>query len=330
MLLRATLGAVAPIPSTVVVTHFDLDHWMGLKAFADASPSGSESVQLVQPRFPSRARPVQAALLAYQTLHLTAPERSALDLVQAWENKSADLRRLSAFEGERFYAVGTEWNVLWPPRSLEARVSRVFERVAKESEELAGEYAPLGRALTWANESRFFPEEDRVYEELPNLEGYEEEIPVPDEFQMLDSYGDGNFIDAPAELRDRLRKNRADVQRLNNELSLVVEEVHGRFLSLGDIQGWGINELIRRDIMQDCYDTILAPHHGTQVPGVRTLPHFPWSRLVVAQNGPSHQGNLRVQELNAHTGQVLSTARSGSVTTFGKFHLSGYCRCRTP
>lgn len=329
MLLRATLGAVAPIPSTVVVTHFDLDHWMGLKAFADASPSGSERVELIQPRFPSLARPVQAALLAYQTLHLTAPERSALDLVRAWENKSAGLRRLSASAGDQFYAVGTQWKVLWPPRRLEARVSKIFERVAKESEDLAEEYEPLGRALAWANESRFFPEEE-VGGESPILEDYDEEVPLPDDLELLDTYGVDDFIDAPPELRERLRKNRGDVQGLNNELSLVVKEVHGRFLSLGDIQGWGINELIRRDVMQKCYDMILAPHHGTQAPGVRTLPDFPWSRLVVAQNGPSHHGNLRLKALSAHTNQLLSTADTGSMTTFGRYPRPGrYGGCRT-
>ncbi|MDF9277949.1 MBL fold metallo-hydrolase [Arthrobacter sp. EH-1B-1] len=333
MLLRATLGAVASMPSTVVVTHFDLDHWLGLKAFADASPSGSEHVRLIHPRLPSLVRPVQASLLAYQTLHFTAPERSSLDLFQAWESKSAVLSRTSACAGNIFTAVGTRWKVLWPPRELEARVSNAFARVAKEAEDLAKEYEPLRRALDWANNSPFFMDDD---EEQANdlLDEFnpvvDEDVALPGDYDLFDSYAVDGFADAPDGLRERLQKNRRDVQRINNELSLVVEEVHGRFLNLGDIQKWGLNELIRRRAMQECYDTILAPHHGTQAPGVRTASDFPWSRLVIAQNGAGHHPRLR-KELSAHTHKLISTADSGSVTIRGRYHCpTAYCSCRHP
>lgn len=326
ILLRATLGALAPIPSTVVVTHFDLDHWMGLKAFADASSIGSESVRLIYPRFPSQAKPAQAALLAYQILHLTAPERSALDLFNAWASKSASLSRTAAHAGDTFAAVGTSWNVLWPPRTLTANVSKEFGRVAKESQDLANMYEPLARALEWTYESQMFTDDERendlhgddnsaVGEDAPHLAGYD----------LFDAYGAADFADAPADLQKRLLKNRADVQNINNELSRVVEEAHGRLLNLGDVQGWGLNELIRRDSMRGCYGTILAPHHGTQVPGVRTSPYFPWSDRVIAQNGPRHRVRRKEKERSAHTQELISTADSGTLIFRLQWHWSCYC-----
>lgn len=315
MLLRATMGTMAPIPSTVVVTHFDFDHWMGLKAFADESPVGTESVQLIYPRFPSQAKPAQMAFLAYQTLHLTAPERSALDLFRAWDSKTASILRTPANAGDTFNAVGTSWNVLWPPRVLPANVSSAFDRIAKESEHLAKEYEPLGRALDWAFESQFFMDDERV-NDITDDDRFAvgKDLPHHIEYDLLDEYGAEDFADAPADLRKRLRKNRAEVQNINNELSLVVEETKGRLLNLGDVQGWGLNKVIRSDEMRRSYCTILAPHHGTQVPGVRTSLRFPWSVRVIAQNGPRHRARLKEQELSAHTGKLLSTADAGTIT----------------
>ena len=342
MLLRAALGTTAPMPSTVVVTHFDLDHWMGLKAFADASASGSARVRLIYPRFPGHLKPLQAILLAYQTLHLTAPERSAMDLVRAWEGKAAALERTAASAGYRFEAVGTRWKVLWPPEELGASVSLAFNRIAKESEDLAQAYEPLGRALDWAKESWVngdgTSQTDEtsdgstapVDEDVP-LFTEDEIAPEFDDDDLLDSYGTDNFADAPDELRERLRKNRRDVQRINNELSLVLEETHGRLLNLGDIQKWGLNALLRSGATQQCYDVILAPHHGTQASGKLTSNKFPWSRRVVAQNGAGHRPRLKKKFLSARTLQLTNTADVGSVAISAKYHAPPkYCRCQRP
>ena len=313
LLLRATLGATAPIPSTVVVTHFDLDHWMGLKAFADASAAGSQRVQLIYPRFPARAKLLQSFLLAYQTMNLTAPERSALDLFRAWESKSAQVVRRSVCAGDRFAAVGTDWDVFWPPPELGPKVSKVFDEVAHESEELSQEYEPLRRALDWAYGSQFLaddPEEtnDVNDEWAPDIQ---EDDEVVDEVDLLGSYGDDDFADAPHGLRERLQNNRRDVQRLNNELSLVVGEDDRRLLNFGDVQGWGLNELLRGGDLERCYETILAPHHGTQIPGKRTFCDFPFSREIIAQNGPGHRPRLKAI-LGSRTHGLISTADVGT------------------
>lgn len=125
-LLRATLGAIARMPSTVVVTHFNSDRWMGLKAFADSSEVGGGNVQLFYPRFPGRTWRNQAALLAYQSLssRIAAPERSAIDLINAWRAKSTALATAALSAGDTFHAVSTKWRVLWPP-GLSARASVV-------------------------------------------------------------------------------------------------------------------------------------------------------------------------------------------------------------
>lgn len=149
-LLRAALGAVASLPETIIVTHFDQDHWKGLEAFvSDSQQEPRKRIDLIYPRFPDLAKPVKAAHLAYQFLTLATPERSAFDLFTALESKASPVRN-AGFAGQKFSAVGTVWEILWPPRELPISVSKVFADAATDTEWLASQYPPLRKALDWA------------------------------------------------------------------------------------------------------------------------------------------------------------------------------------
>ncbi|QEP08302.1 hypothetical protein F0M17_14190 [Glutamicibacter sp. ZJUTW] len=342
MLLRGTLGEVAPLPETIVVSHFDQDHWKGLESFAQkASKEPGKRIDLIYPRFPSVAKPVQAAYLAYQFLALTTPERSLFDLFKALEDKAAPVRN-AGFAGRKFKALDTVWEILWPPKELPNSVSKVFTDAANRTAELAEQYPPLKRALDWAYESPWmlpdedagsvfarFEGDDEVFESRPALEL--DDLPKDTADESYDLFGDattgpqifiGNdFAGAPANIRNELISNRRRVQRLNNELSLVIRDENMQFLSFGDLQKWGLNQLLRQGGLKNAsgkdqvYSVVLAPHHGTQAPGSTFIKYFPKTQLMIAQNGREHLKRLKWQKfLGGIVGKIESTAEIGTIS----------------
>lgn len=361
-LLRAALGAVASLPETIIVTHFDQDHWKGLEAFvSDSQQEPRKRIDLIYPRFPDLAKPVKAAHLAYQFLALATPEQSAFDLFTALESKASPVRN-AGFAGQKFSAVGTVWEILWPPSELPSSVSKVFADAATDTEWLASQYPPLRKALDWAYKSSWMlsdedagPAFERTEEavdeedspsgleldELPKDEladwfdertevaADETHNPLNDSIIDPETFMNDDFVDAPSGIRGKLISNRRKVQQLNNELSLVVREENMQFLSLGDLQKWGLNELLRRGWLKrglgedSGYEVVLAPHHGTQAPGSTFIGTFPKSWLMVAQNGPEHLKRLKrhdylsakQKDLDSRIIQkIVSTAEVGTVS----------------
>lgn len=209
------------------------------------------------------------------------------------------------------------------PRTLGAGVSRAFDRIAGESEELAREYEPLAAALERVYASGVIAindEQSAVQDDQAEDADYKRPFVDVEDNDRLDAYGTDDFAGAPGRLQERLRRNRREVQAINNELSLVIEEDHGRLLNFGDIEAWGLNELLRRDVLRGCYDTILAPHHGTQVPGKRMSTAFPSSTQVIAQNGERHLTRMKALALGAHTWRLISTAVEGTAVIYPRCH----------
>lgn len=80
-----------------------------------------------------------------------------------------------------------------------------------------------------------------------------------------------------------------ELQALNNSLSLVISDDASELLAFGDIEKWGLRQLLLMGGLPRNVDIVLAPHHGTQVPGVRVRDRFPRSARTVAQRGKAHE-----------------------------------------
>lgn len=326
--LESALDSLRLIPQNFVVTHFDRDHWMGLHSWLSSrSRTMVPNARLIYPRLPSQALPVQRLLLAYESLRRASPWSAAIDMRMALANYARRPIVQAVNRGFRFRAGCEEWEVLWPPSDLPPGTSTRFDRVAREGRALADLFPPLADALEqayrWAgvdsgdDEAARFEDvrlgEDVAFEDDSYDPGGEVDgDSLLDDLQWPDSVSSG----LSTELADRLRRNMRDAQSLNNELSLVLHTVNGGFISFGDIQGWGSAALLRLPGIRDCYSIALAPHHGTCIPGPRSQALFPWSRLLIAQNGVEHEPRLKRSFLESKCFHLASTAASGSLIRF--------------
>lgn len=303
-LLTAALGRQLKNVSTLLVSHFDADHWRGLQRLPSVAREGllPERVRIQYPGLPELGRKTVMAYLALAALSSSLSVR-ALDLLDAWR-PMAEVDAAPLFAGD-FVSVGSfRFDVVWPPRLLPDSWSSMARRTLDELEQVAHDTPSLRRALddayahAWPQTGQVeaverdngfdynegylavlgesFPDEFDLEVEADLIADFERREPL----EHAQPFGEESH-GAPnqAALRDLARR----LGKLNNHLSLVLASPEGHLLAPGDVQGWSLRRVCEV-LERSHYYLALAPHHGTvKLPGT-----FPPTDVCMLQNGPSH------------------------------------------
>ncbi|MFJ3473395.1 MBL fold metallo-hydrolase [Microbacterium maritypicum] len=283
------VGARGHAIDSVLITHFDADHWAGIAELPRALSFPPPRIKLYYPHLlPREPRKVQAAHLLFQSALVGGPVALISDIIHKWESAGVHVDPHPVWRGSTFAAAGADWTVHWPPRDLgdfeNITVTNLRELV-KKIDSVADRDDNFRRALDevqhdWYRQSQIQDpeEEERFHERDSDIA----EMPAATVLESVkQEVGSEEFV----ALADELRK-------YTNMLSVV--HTSKTFANFGDCEKTGLNALLRahRDgplRLEPVYDIILAPHHGTQIPGVRTSRYFPTAmRAIVNQNGESH------------------------------------------
>lgn len=309
--------------STVVVTHFDADHWRGLRDLPKYwvhRPIGE--VKFRYPALlPGDAGHIQKAHLAFQAARLSGPIFGALDFIGEWERDGVAVRREPSSRGDSFTGGGTVWKIHWPPlgdQYFDKGAQLRMRRLGSEVRRLAEKVPQFAIALD-AVQHTWFNDNDGPLRNDPALQ----EVTGEQLFEAI---------------RDELGNEKADaftksLRKFTNELSMVhSSELIANF---GDCEKGGLKALFRTErtnaTLAASYPIILAPHHGTATTDRTVQDQFPRALFaLVSQNGKTrYQQGLKVaqtrlkdavtdgvgRKINTYE-PALSTAGSGRSVRF--------------
>lgn len=133
--------------STIVVSHFDADHWNGLERVPDLVTPSSLPVRLIYPRHPAAAAGLRQMLVAVLAAMNVSPHGNAIKLEDAWRRSFPNLTKHALVRGDRFEAAGRRWSVHWPPQHVDDTWSKKFATVRADVERLSVDNATLRDAL---------------------------------------------------------------------------------------------------------------------------------------------------------------------------------------
>lgn len=318
-LLEAVDGRPEQI-TTIVVTHFDADHYRGFVRLADrmfARGQHFDSLRLISPRIPDVAPNYPAALLAMQT---TITGIRSLDLLVQLEQVTSKgrLRYTPLSRGSSFLAGGRGYEVLWPPPILPGGVTRQVRSAVSAFERLADTLADLGNTSLRDNYAaareggwlRARPPEDVAFSWTMDADRFADLSPDEDLGGPHTAEPGVVPLDLPEDLQGVFQEVWDVMRRANNNMSLVIEDAEpGRFIAFGDAGPPVLSRLAETELGAAHYAVMLAPHHGTQrMPrrlGVT-------ADLCVSQNG-SRRSHLWKQHHQTHVNQGhCVTSASGS------------------
>ena len=349
-LLDRELGDLNGPPETIVVSHFDADHWTGLHQYAigkePGKPFSGEPVQLVYPMLPRPVSWLSALMSAFVTVESGYASVSALDLKRAWTDTGAIVTAQPMSAGQSFRGADQKWNVLWPPKELPRSWRTAAARILKEAGELAAKIPALDQAFKEAygelwrsdsDETTASPRGDEAWSDartrLEETGGYDDEQHEPDtedeqdgeafpsdadDDEIQDQLG-GEMAPGLRELSEELaleyQKVRGDLQRMNNGLSLVIAAGQS-VLTYGDAEKWALTRLASSGLLLRSYGLIVAPHHGTATLTQKAARGFPRADVVVSQNGHErHNGYNKWYDRVPRTPfGSYSTHRDGNLT----------------
>lgn len=272
--LARELGWHAALIDTVVVTHFDTDHWRGLRdipKFWEHPPVGE--VELRYPALlPGDAGLVQRSYLAVQAATLSGPIFGALDLVGAWRRAGVEMRRRPSVRGATFRGGGSTWTVHWPPvddRFFASGAQTAMRKLATQIRELVDRVPEFSSALDEVQAAWF--SDDGVEGDFGDL-----------------VTGEALSDALRTALGDQFTPFARDLSKFTNELSLV--HSNDRVANFGDCEDAGLEALLDMEkvhpTLRDSYPVILAPHHGTVTPKQVDDDRFPQAtHALVSQNG---------------------------------------------
>lgn len=307
-MLHAELGADSEHISTVVVTHFDADHWKGLPEYPKQWAKAPSEITFYYPYLlPGDRGIVQMAYMILQAARADMPVTAALDIVTAWEGKDVTVIPEPLIRGRVFSAVGQQWTVHWPPHDwsgFQERTRTRMAEVANDIRRVAARDPWFDQALSQV-QSRWWSlmDRSRADDRLPDAEQ-----------RVYECRG------ASLQGRDAVGRLRAGmttrewgdfagtVRSFNNILSVV--HATDSFANFGDCEGAGLNALLNAQggsgaQLAPDYRVILAPHHGTQAPGSTTMADFPDAvDALVSQNGQRHYTKGQRGEAKAFKDQV--------------------------
>lgn len=312
--LRAVLGPEGMRRlDTFVVTHFDADHWAGIRHIAPSlACTESDRLRLIYPRLPEPGSDTAAAALALLSL-ATGRGVRALELGDALAAvKQTELLPLR--EHDSFDTAGREWHVLWPPRQLPRSIRRGLENAIAALESLASGldrdgHPQLREALQQAYD-RPFPGGESAREAARDSAPVEEwDIGEYEPAETDDAHGALSDELVPNSWRDEFRRVARRVAAANNDLSLVFHDNSVCFF--GDVQRSVVNHIVRSPLFPSGLHVVLAPHHGTApVP-----PGFPHAPLCIAQAGRHHIANWQKHvDTHGQRRSCVNTARVGTLS----------------
>jgi hypothetical protein len=346
--VKDALGLSIANLSTMVVTHFDADHWNGFRnlapayAAAIASDPAPKAPTLIYGGMPSGLPHLGPAVLSLISISSGTAVR-ALDLRTAWRDEGVEINSQILFRNQTFEGSGKTWRVLWPPRRLSSSIYKWIRAAVQEVQVLADDMAAAGHPGLQENLkeayglwSRTEPtpidaedEDDEGvaefiaegFNESEGNDGYDvgEEPNDQPRDRHVGPYG-GLSDEHDPQLRERFASISKTLARANNFLSLVVAQ-DDRFISFGDIQKGALAALLRleqyrTEINEERphhYCIALAPHHGSVSIPVGVQRSYPTVCLCVSQSG---------ERLYPHWGKH---SLAGKSTGLALSHEAGCC-----
>lgn len=316
--------------TTLVVTHFDRDHWGGLMELAATHatlrPKNPPALAIHVAGLPDAfAKKLRAGMLSLISTRDHAPV-NAIELLDAWRASGIEVEQMMHYAGEKFSANGLDWSVLWPPHQIPTEMGVRITTWLEELDEIAKEMADSGHGKllddlqqAYAEIERFdatvtrqqaFPD-DPIWP--PRVDRQGDESITPDDYlaHSIDpEHTDTEFTATPAAFKKRLKNLSQRMSALDNALSLVVTTDNGCFINFGDIEGDALEALLRADRVRGAYDVMFAPHHGTHA----TPDKFPSAWVCISQNGVEHhRKNHLHRSTHINTGRCISTWDRGHI-----------------
>ena len=278
------LGEESTNIDTVVVTHFDADHWKGLqrlpRTWGAHRPTGP--VDFRYPALlPGLTGDVQKAFLVFEMLDSVGPITHALDLVGAWREAGVQVNACPRRRGDPdFSGAGGTWTVHWPPEDLDPfypSTRRAFGELGARVRQLAADVPPFADALEDV-ERLWFDTSDPGDEDSGRRGEPSTDVAGVEVDRALRTVLTGRELRALGD----------DLQKYNNMLSLV--HSGSGLVNFGDCEGAGLGGLTRLErrhpTMDSSYQVLLAPHHGSHAPRAMAQQRIPTaSEAVVSQNG---------------------------------------------
>ncbi|WP_377560575.1 MBL fold metallo-hydrolase [Micromonospora andamanensis] len=304
---------------TILVTHFDTDHYLGLVRLAERMHATGErfrSLDLLFPAIPS---------LEYRTAYLafaaTVTGFRSLDLVRLLQQVTEGRFTYRAVSrGDAFRAAGHEFRVHWPPHYLGSGIAAQVRTAVQKFESLANMLHERGDSILKDNlhraRSGLWAASEVGIEDRTNAAywGAEEAAELGfDDFPEPPLVADQDAwrIDFPDDLKDDFRSAWNAFRRANNNMSVICDEVNHRHLvAFGDAEPPVVREVTRTKALAELYAVMLAPHHGTH-----SLPSSFEVKAVycVSQNG-SKRGHLWHKHCETHkNGRPCYSTATGSL-----------------
>ena len=332
------LGAGLADVERLVVTHFDSDHWHGLRELA---PRWSgvhrglrKPIQIVYPRLPEDVAQLPAGVLALISTAKGSSGVRSVDLLRAW-NDVADLSPTPVADGDVFFMGCDDWHVVWPPKRLPEDLQGSISRGLADLNDLAERMGNAGFPMLATNLEVAYGAEGVGFPSEPAPDGSLEAKPDSSADQyfrvegILDALtgetADHEHLDhgnieiepevIPGKFLPEMRSLAKRLGRLNNLLSLAFHNPSHKYqphtLVVGDLEGIPLRWLIEARKFDQRYDVVLAPHHGSHV-----VPQgFPSARVCVAQAGADHHSNWG-RHRESHDDSSCVTTYGSNVTIY--------------
>jgi hypothetical protein len=325
--LLDTIDGRPELIETIVVTHFDADHYLGFVRLAERMRARGQrfhSLRLISPRPPDVEPSYTVAYLAMAT---TMTGLRSLDLAGELAKATAGRFRympLARGAGGAFLASGRGYEVAWPLPLLPPGVASQVRNAVSGFEELAQSLADNGNTVLLDNfeaaqSGGWLRSEDTTGESAVDVGSPDDGLNFQD-FRDVDEPEEDeedhlklSRLDLPEHLRGAFTRVWNAMRRANNNMSLVFEDTEpGRLIVFGDASRPVLSWLAKTDLSPGHYALMLAPHHGTHpLPaGLRVT-----ADLCVAQNGAK-----RVHLWQRHRATHRNSGRCVS-STAGSYHL---------
>ncbi|WP_179266073.1 MBL fold metallo-hydrolase [Asanoa hainanensis] len=292
---------------TIVVTHFDTDHYLGFVRLAERMRARGQrfrSMRLISPRIPEIA---QEYVWRYLALASTVTGIRNLDLALSLrEVTDGPFRYAPAARGldGAFVAGQHGYEVLWPLPVLPAGLVRQVQSAVTRFDQLADALAGSGNTslrdnLETARAGGWLQTE--LQSNLMHLAG-RSELDIGEFDEDDDAYEDLALRDIsqlnlPEDHSEEFRGVWDAMRRANNNMSLVFENAEpGRLIVFGDAGAPVLSWLAKTGLSPAHVSLMLAPHHGThRLPaGLQVT-----ADLCVGQNGRK-RGHLWPRHLATH------------------------------
>jgi hypothetical protein len=323
--------------TTIVVTHFDIDHYEGFLHLAQWMLDRNikfRKLNLIAPRPPEAEREYTAAYLA---LVSTMTGLRSLDLANALERVTVPghfFYTPVVRGGPGFLAAHTSFSVHWPPRNLPKRVGGEVLRAMRLYGELADKLKISGfpdlennmrvaREGNWLNPREGENDVTEIDEEGIDFEPFEGDQVI----EEADEHYDDDFsahLKIPDELLEEFEKAWNAFRRANNNMSIVFDDDDQKDLVVfGDAGAPVLNWISMKKDLANRYAVMLAPHHGSQrLPG--SFATQAW--VCVSQNGSNLGRYWRKRHLGTHGNfHRCKSTQSGNHHIYARNHHGGWC-----